>query len=107
MAQLTGGRYDRVYLGSDFTMTTGAQEEINLHDALSRSDGTLDQLYFALRLAVAQELSPKAPLILDDAFVRFDDERTRQALNLLKEESKDRQVLIFTCQIRESRLHAE
>ena len=107
MAQLTGGRYDRVYLGSDFTMTTGAQEEINLHDALSRSDGTLDQLYFALRLAVAQELSPKAPLILDDAFVRFDDERTRQALNLLKEESKDRQVLIFTCQSRESRLQAE
>ena len=106
MARLTGGRYDRLYLESDFAISTGAREEITLHDALSRSDGTLDQLYFALRLAVAQELAPKAPLILDDAFVRFDDERTRQALKLLKEESKDRQVLIFTCQSRESRLQA-
>ena len=64
----------------------------------------MDQLYFALRLAIAQELTPDAPLILDDAFVRFDDDRLTKALELLKEESTQRQVLIFTCQSRERRI---
>ena len=104
MHRLTDGRYDRLYLGSDFSLNAGAQEEDTLHTAQWRSDGTMDQLYFALRLAVAEELTPTAPLILDDAFVRFDDDRLSKALALLKEESVQRQVLIFTCQSRERRI---
>lgn len=104
MAQLTDGRYDRLYLSSDFSLNAGASQEDTLHTAQWRSDGTVDQLYFALRLAVAEELSGDAPLILDDAFVRFDDTRLQKALNLLREESKNKQVLIFTCQSRENRL---
>ncbi len=104
MAYLTDGRYDRLYLKSNLTLDTGAQGEVPLHAPQWRSDGTIDQLYFALRLAVAEELTPDAPLILDDAFVRFDDDRLKKALALLKEESAQRQVLIFTCQSRENRL---
>ena len=104
MARLTDGRYDRLYLKSNLTLDTGTRGEVPLHAPLWRSEGTIDQLYFALRLAIADELTADAPLILDDAFVRFDDVRLQKALLLLKEESENKQVLIFTCQGRENRL---
>ena len=66
-----------------FSVSTAAEGEDTLHSALWRSDGTADQLYLALRLAVAEELTPNAPLVLDDAFVRFDDDRLKEILQLL------------------------
>ena len=39
----------------------------------------------ALRLAVAEELTPGTSLVLDDVLVRFDDERMKAAVLLLKE----------------------
>ena len=103
-SRLTGGRYDRLTLGEDFTVHAGTTQETTLHSALWRSEGTTDQLYLALRLAVSQELTPDAPFILDDALVRFDDTRLSQALSILEETARDRQVILFTCQDREKRL---
>ena len=103
-SQLTDGRYDRLTLGEDFTVHAGTTEETTLHSALWRSEGTTDQLYLALRLAVSQELTPEAPFILDDALVRFDDTRLARALAILEEAAQDRQVILFTCQDREMRL---
>ena len=100
-ARLTGGRYDRLTLMQDFQVQTGTTEEIGDHTALWRSDGTIDQLYLALRLAVARELTPNAPLILDDALVRFDDDRHAAAMELLREEAQKKQIILFTCQSRE------
>lgn len=100
-SNLTGGRYDRLTLGQDLSINTGAQGEDTLHSALWRSDGTADQLYLALRLAVAGELTPEAPLILDDALVRFDDQRLQEAIRILEEEAETKQVILFTCQNRE------
>lgn len=102
MGQLTAGRYDRLILGESFELQAAAQTEDTLHDAIWRSDGTVDQLYLALRLAVAEELTPEAPLILDDALVCFDDNRMRAAVTFLKEEAEAKQVILFTCQGRES-----
>ena len=62
----------------------------------------MDQLYLSLRLAVAEELTPNAPLILDDALVRFDDIRMRAAVSILRELAENRQVILFTCQGREA-----
>ena len=101
MVTLTQGRYERLSWGEDFSLATGAVGEDTLRSALWRSDGTADQLYLALRLAVAEELTPDAPLILDDALVRFDDKRLESALGLLQEEAEHRQVILFTCQSRE------
>ena len=64
----------------------------------------MDQLYLSLRLAVAAELTPEAPLVLDDAFVRFDDTRLTRAMELLKHISENQQVILFTCQSREEKL---
>lgn len=102
LARLTQGRYDAVVLESDWNLQLAAREEATLRPAKLRSDGTLDQIYLALRLAVADALLPEGtPLILDDAFVRFDDTRLKSALNLLWEEAKSRQILLLSCQNRE------
>ena len=44
-----------------------------------------------------------APLVLDDALVRFDDKRMAAALGILREMAKDKQVICFTCQNREAK----
>ncbi len=99
--KLTAQRYQRLTLGEDLSLSVSAQEEDTLHSAQWRSDGTADQLYFALRLAVAEELTPEAPLVLDDALVRFDGDRLKAAMEILKEEAVSKQVILFTCQHRE------
>ncbi len=107
LEQMTFGRYDRVRLGSDLSVQSGTRQEDVLREAPWRSDGTADQLYLALRLAVAEALTPQAPLILDDALVRFDDDRLTAALEILREQSKQRQVILFTCQERERKILGE
>ena len=82
-------------------MSLSAREEDTLRTAQWRSDGTVDQLYLALRLAVAEELTKDAPLVLDDAFVRFDDTRLKAAMEVLRETAETKQVILFTCQSRE------
>ncbi len=104
---LTGGRYDRLSLGEDLTLRSAAATEDTLHDALWRSSGTADQMYLALRLAVAEALAPEAPLVLDDALIRFDDARLKQALTILEEEARHKQILLFTCQSREKQLQSQ
>ncbi len=102
--KLTAGRYERMTLSSDLSLNASTQEEDTLRPAQYRSDGTIDQLYLALRLAVAEELTPQAPLVLDDALVRFDDTRLKAAVDILRELGQTKQVILFTCQGRENRL---
>ena len=101
MGAFTAGRYHRLTLREDLSLLTGAGREETLHEVLWRSDGTMDQLYLALRLAVAEELTPDAPLVLDDAFVRFDDARLKAAMAVLQQEAEKKQMILFTCQSRE------
>jgi uncharacterized protein YhaN len=103
-SRLTEGRYDRLSLDEDLTLHAGATGENTLHSALWRSEGTADQLYLALRLAVARELTPGSPLILDDVFARFDDTRLQAAMEILEEEAQTRQVILFTCHSREENM---
>ena len=103
-SQLTGCRYQRLSLCQDLSLEAGAADEIGQRNTLWRSDGTVDQLYLALRLAVAEELTPDAPLILDDALVRFDDTRLAAALQILRRTAEEKQVILFTCQGREQNI---
>ena len=101
LSQMTAGRYDRLTLNEDLSLLAATEQEDVLREVLWRSDGTMDQLYLALRLAVAEELIPDVPLVLDDAFVRFDDTRLKAALETLKDTAREKQVILFTCQHRE------
>ena len=104
-SRLTDGKYESVLLDRDLSAQAGERGEAVAHDAQLLSLGALDQLYLAVRLAICERVLPDGdpiPLVLDDALVRFDDARCRKALELLYEESKTRQILLFTCQHRES-----
>ena len=101
--RLTDGHYDRLLLDEKLNVSTGAADETTLHSGLWRSDGTADQQYLALRLAVAEALTPNAPLVLDDALVRFDDTRLEKAMEILRDAAREKQVILFTCQQREQK----
>ena len=103
LGAMTDGRYQSLTMGEDFSLRASAEQEDVQWDAIWRSDGTIDQLYLALRLAVAEELTPDAPLVLDDALVRFDDTRMAAALGILRKMAENKQVICFTCQGREAK----
>jgi uncharacterized protein YhaN len=68
-------------------------------DVARLSTGARDQLYLALRLAALEHFvqqDRRLPLILDDLFVHFDDDRTETGLRVLQELSGHVQVLLFT-----------
>ena len=62
------------------------------------SDGTLDQFYFAVRVALADVLlgDLRPPLLLDDPFRYADEERRRSLHLMLAEIAEARQVIYFT-----------
>lgn len=102
--KLTRGRYNRVLL--DRTMAPSAQETggITPREGAQLSQGTIDQLYLAVRLALCGLVLPEenaVPILLDDALVNFDDQRMAAALDYLLEQAGKRQILLFTCQKRE------
>ena len=59
-------------------------------------------MYLSLRLSALDEISKeKMPIILDEAFAYFDNERLKNILEYISKEYPDNQVLIFTCSNRE------
>ena len=101
LSRLTGGRYQRLVIGQDLSVQAAGEGETALRTAQWRSEGTADQMSLALRLAMWVILNPNGPLVLDDALIRFDNERLKNAMELLKELAKTRQIILFSCQERE------
>ncbi len=102
LSQLTGGKYDAITFTRQFEAL--AQTGSGPKSAQLLSQGAADQTYLALRLALCRLALPeeeKAPLVLDDALVRFDDARLALALDALLDLAQGRQLLLFTCQGRE------
>ena len=100
MSVVTDGRYEGVLINRDFSAKTKLSGDTVPRETEYLSAGTLDLMYLAVRLAVCTLALPEnsaCPLILDDALVNFDAERTQQAMKLLREISKQRQVILFTC----------
>lgn len=103
LAKLTGGRYDSLTFTRAFEALAGARGDM-ARSAVLLSQGTADQTYLALRLAIcllALPQSDPAPLVLDDALVTFDDQRLSLALDVLADMAQTRQLLLFTCHSRE------
>ena len=98
---LTGGRWPRLTLARDFSAQAAGENGAPPHPSLALSTGTAEQLYLAVRLALCALTVPDAPLVLDDALAAFDDARMVLALELLKEQGAERQILLFSCHSRE------
>ncbi|MCP3975338.1 MAG: AAA family ATPase [bacterium] len=83
--------------GNPFLLARNADNKLLEISALST--GTRDQLYLALRLAALEQFMARRgplPIILDDLFVHFDDERTKAGLGLLDQLADESQILLFT-----------
>ncbi|NTF41618.1 YhaN family protein [Rhizobium rhizogenes] len=101
-SQLTGGRFLRLVEAHDesdalqLLAERVGGERVPL-DGLS--EGTGDQLYLALRLAFLEDYSARnepAPLIVDDIFQTFDDERASAGLKVLATTAERFQTILFT-----------
>lgn len=98
--RLTDGRYQRVW-------TPMGERSLRVDDRLGRSwpveslsRGTREQLFLALRLALAAYFAQRGivlPLTLDDVLVNFDAERLTAAADVLADYGRERQVIVFTC----------
>ena len=100
MSAITGGRYEDVFINRDFSARVRATDDAVAREAEYLSAGTLDLMYLAVRLAVCELALPegeRCPLIIDDALVNLDEKRVEQAMELLRDISKDRQVILFSC----------
>lgn len=99
-SKLTGEVYSNITLDRDFAAQAQEEGSFSPHPSSFLSQGTTDQLYLALRLALCDLILPhghNAPLVLDDALASFDDKRAALALLLLQDLGKKRQILFFTC----------
>ena len=101
ISKITGGKYNKAM----FNETEGLIVELENSDyvpANRMSVGTIDQLYLSLRLSMIDEMSEeRVPILLDEAFAFYDDERLKNILLYLNSEFENRQIIIFTCTNRE------
>ena len=105
ISKITNGKYNYVKVKDENGLVVEL-ENGNYIEAGRLSVGTIDQLYLSLRLSMVDELSEeKMPIILDEAFAYFDNERLENILKYLNEEFKNRQIIILTCTKRETEIY--
>ena len=101
IAGITGGIYSSMSVDENLNIFMNTRTKLVPIEQVS--SGTMDQIYLALRMAVARLMQGEnepLPLIFDDSFVQYDDERLRTALRWISD-SYDGQSIIFTCHRRE------
>lgn len=97
-SMMTDGAYKTVTVGENgvFTAVSASGTAFYMKEL---SKGTHEQLYLAIRLALADAMSPEEtlPIIIDDGLVNTDQARHERIMQLLKEVSLSRQILLLTC----------
>ncbi len=103
LVQVTKGKYSNIYLDSENNLQI--EIENGQYIPIERlSTGTIDLIYLALRISAAKEISnEKMPIIMDESFSYYDNERTKEILKYLSNQ-EDRQIIIFTCSDRETEI---
>ena len=104
MLEQVGARVEELRFGEDLDFSVkfwNGQQVARGKAVLQLSAGARDQLHLAVRLAVAEYLSPKddpLPLLIDDVFATSDDERTRAGMRMLLEHFGQRhQIVVVSC----------
>lgn len=97
---LTDGSYKTIYFSETDDSIMVMHCDGTVYHAEELSQGTCEQLYTAIRfaLAVTRHDGSRLPFQLDDSFVHFDQERLKRVLDVLYDLSEGgRQILYFTC----------
>lgn len=100
--RITGGAYEEIAVDRDLNISVRIPETRQLQGQPDKrlSKGAADQLYLAFRLALIgaiSETGERPPVLLDDPFAHYDDDRLPRALSLLQEIGQTHQALLFTC----------
>lgn len=98
-SRLTKGRYKGMTINKAFEIKVDPTDSFGTRELAYLSSGTADQAYLSLRLALIKLISAdeSMPIFLDDALSQYDDKRTGEALEFLKEYAENSQILLFTC----------
>ena len=102
--EISNGKYNNIKFidGQGLIVELENGEYVN---ANRLSIGTIDQLYFSLRLSAIQEIAKEnMPIILDESFAFYDDLRLSNILRYFSKEFKQNQIIIFTCSKREKEI---
>ena len=103
LEQLTAGRYRTLWtpLGERRLRVEGEDGRALRVEELS--NGTREQLFLAVRLALVREFAEQGielPMVLDDILVNFDQSRTEAAIDTLIDFARSgQQILFFTCHL--------
>ncbi len=103
LERLTGSRYHRVRVDdATLDIRVFAPERGDWVGVEELSQGTLDQVYLAARLGLVRLVTQdrRPPLVFDDPFVTFDDDRAVAAVTILGELARDFQVIYLTTSTR-------
>ncbi|HIH98653.1 MAG TPA: hypothetical protein HA346_06635 [Thermoplasmata archaeon] len=84
-----------VFVEDNLTLRLPADGKLRIPED-SLSSATFDQLLFAYKVALYKLLPDGAPFIIDNAFIRYDDARLSNVMNIILEESETRQIIILT-----------
>ena len=99
LSHITQGQYDRVGINEKMEVSVYAGTHVCSPKQLST--GTLEQIYFALRISLGEILTDEEPMpfLLDETFARYDETRIRNTLQWIG--TQGRQMILFTCHKRE------
>ena len=100
---LTNGKYGELIVNDAFDILIKKDGEYK--NCAFFSSGTIQQLYFALRLGIIELIMDDSLLFIDDAFISYDDERFENACEFLLEYSEKNQIIFCTCHLRESNMN--
>lgn len=104
MDKISDGKYKNVRINTNGEIIV-EQNNGEYIPAENLSIGTIDQLYLSLRLATVKEITKEnMPIILDEAFAYYDNERLENILKYLSNEYSNKQIIIFTCTKREKEI---
>lgn len=98
--RITEGRYQSIIKRFEEDDLVIQDRDLRETGVIEMSRGTREQLYLSLRLGLIEEYESRAeplPIIMDDVFVNFDDDRKPRVLELLREFSTHRQIVLLTC----------
>lgn len=99
LSQLTDNHYQTIQQTK--TLLKVVRDDGKILGVNQLSKGTAEQLYVALRLAFVKSVAAalQLPLLIDDAFVDFDNQRRQTMLTVLTNlASSDQQIFYFTAQ---------
>lgn len=99
--KISDGKYKKVKINDEEGIIVEKQNGEYI-SAEKLSVGTIEQLYLSLRFGAIKELSEESmPIILDEAFAYYDEERLKNILTYISKEHENNQIIIFTCTNRE------